>query len=527
MTSPVTTTPPGDATSARGESAARPRRARLPGLFRQPRAGSPFRRLRMRLIIINTLIAALVLIIVSFAIYTFEARVALDQVDSQLRTEAVGKAGNGLPDSAALIPGESEAPYEATSPNLFSVILGASGNVIEDDDQVATYGLPNIAAVRPVLSGAVSASTVTVEHGDIEFRLYTAPILEHGKIVGAVQSGMSLLAYLQHMRDLMSMLVILDVIIALLILISSVFLTDRALAPARAAFERQRQFAAGASHELRTPLAIVRSLAELVAGHQCAPASTLQVAQAEPSESAEIPRASAISGPLSDAGAPEKREGESQDEVTTDAHAIIEEVDYMTRLVSDLLLLARDERDERALDWRVVNMREIAREITIRIEPLAAAQNVRLVFAEDGRNETPALVWGDRDRLRELALILLENAVRYTPDGGEVHVGVSASHGWTPTSRPVRRGGVTLTVRDTGVGIAEADLPHVFEPFYRANSEAMRRASGARKGGAGLGLALAQWIVEAHGGSISVASAPGAGATFTVELPRETGRHSA
>ncbi len=200
----------------------------------------------------------------------------------------------------------------------------------------------------------------------------------------------------------------------------------------------------------------------------------------------------------------------------------------MTRLVSDLLLLARDERDERALDWRVVDMREVAREVTIRIEPLAAAANVRLVFAESGRSDTPATVWGDRDRLRELALILLENAVRYTPSGGEVHVAVSASHGWAPTSHhPARRGGVTLTVRDTGSGIAAADLPHVFEPFYRASSEAMWRASGGRKGGAGLGLALAQWIVEAHGGSIAVTSAPGAGATFTVDLPRESGRHTA
>ncbi len=519
MTSPVTTTPPNGATSAREVSAARPRPKQRCGFFHQPRGSNPFRQLRLRLVIANTLIAALVLVIVSIAIYAFEARVALDQVDSQLRTEAVGKAGNGLPESGALVPGESEAAYEATSPNLFSVIINASGSVIEDDDQVATYGLPNIAAARSVLSGAVSASVVTVKHGDIEFRLYTAPILEDGKIVGAVQSGMSLLAYEQHMRDLISMLVILDAIIALLILVSSVFLTDRALAPARAAFERQRQFAAGASHELRTPLAIVRSLAELVAGHQCAPSSAPQAAPLAPLGGAET---------LGDVSAPEESQGEGQDEVAADAHAIIEEVDYMTRLVSNLLLLARDERDERALDWRVVNIREIAREVSIRIEPLATAQNVRLVFAEDGRSDAPALVWGDRDRLRELALILLENAVRYTPSGGEVYIAVSASHGWAPSSRhPARRGGVTLTVRDTGVGIAEEDLPHVFEPFYRASSEAMRRASGAQKGGAGLGLALAQWIVEAHDGTISVASAPGAGATFTVDLPRETGRHSA
>ncbi len=348
----------------------------LRGLFRQPRVGGPFRRLRLRLVVSNTIIAALILVIISFAIYAFEARVALDQVDSQLKTEAMGKAQHGLPEGDALAPGEPEAAYQASSPNLFSVIIGPSGNVIEDDDQVAAYGLPNIAAARPVLSGAQRAATVTVTHGAFEFRLYTAPVLEDGKVVGAVQSGMSLVAYAQHMRDLVSMLVILDTIIALLILASSVFLTDRALAPARAAFERQRQFAGGASHELRTPLAIVRSLAELLAGHTCAPPPAARLTLPALAGSAEAGQPGAGANPLEAPSAPE----ESQDEVAADARAIIEEVDYMTRLVSDLLLLARDERDERALDWRVVDMRAVAREVAARVEPLAAAQNVRLVF---------------------------------------------------------------------------------------------------------------------------------------------------
>jgi two-component system sensor histidine kinase CiaH len=522
MASPAAKTPSGVTQMAEnGESLQAGQRR---GFFLQPRAGGPFRRLRLRLVITNTVVAALILTIVSFAIYTFEAHVALDQVDTQLRTEAIGKAGNGLPENEALVAGEPEAPYAATSPNLFSVILSDSGSVIEDDDQVATYGLPDITAARPVLSGAERASIVTIKHDTFEFRLYTAPIIEDGKVVGAVQSGMSLLAYEQHMRDLGVMLVLLGVIITLLILVSSFYLTDRALAPARAAFERQRQFAAGASHELRTPLAIVRSLAELLAGHRCATSRPALAAPLPPSIKTDVALSQDESiEALDGARAPE----ENQDEVATDAHAIIEEVDYMARLVSDLLLLARDERDERALDWRVVDMREVVREVAMRIEPLAAAQDVRLVFAGDRRNEAPAPIRGDRDRLRELTLILLENAVRYTPSGGAVQVSVTSSHGWVAGSRhPAWRGGVTLTVRDTGVGIAPEDLPHLFEPFYRASSESMRRASGVRKGGSGLGLALAQWIVEAHSGSITVISAPGAGATFTVHFPREAGRRS-
>jgi signal transduction histidine kinase len=146
-----------------------------------------------------------------------------------------------------------------------------------------------------------------------------------------------------------------------------------------------------------------------------------------------------------------------------------------------------------------------------------------------------ALVEGDPDRLRELALILIENAVRYTPRGGAVTVTVRTARG--AVIRGERRGHVTLTVRDSGVGIAPEDQPHIFEPFYRASSSAMRRASASGVGnvgemgnlsemdgasGSGLGLALAHWIVEAHGGQISLASAPGKGTTFTVELPLAT-----
>jgi signal transduction histidine kinase len=315
---------------------------------------------------------------------------------------------------------------------------------------------------------------------------------------------MSLDAYHQQLQDLSRGLVALDLFITLLMLGSSVYLTERALKPARIAFERQRQFAAGASHELRTPLALIRSLAELVADHRCAPA-----AEGQPSPTA----AASL---------------ESQESVTSDAEEIIHEVDYMTRLVTDLLLLARDERDRRAMNWVIVDVRRVIQGVVDKIEPLAAARGITLrsdlAGAAEGKANgyVPALVEGDPDRLRELALILLENAVRYTPRGGSVLVTLDVSRG--AVMRGERRGHVTLAVRDTGVGIAPEDQPHVFEPFYRATSSTLRRAStteagGAASAGSGLGLALAHWIVEAHRGEIRLTSQPGKGTTFTIELP--------
>ncbi|WP_049823060.1 sensor histidine kinase [Thermobaculum terrenum] len=121
----------------------------------------------------------------------------------------------------------------------------------------------------------------------------------------------------------------------------------------------------------------------------------------------------------------------------------------------------------------------------------------------------PTQVRGDPDALRQLLLILLDNALKYTAAGGRITVGLEA-------------GGdaAVLKVADTGIGIPPEHLPHIFERFYRVDPA----RSG---GGSGLGLAIARWLAEAHGGGIQVESAPGRGSTFTVRLPRGAGERSA
>jgi signal transduction histidine kinase len=115
----------------------------------------------------------------------------------------------------------------------------------------------------------------------------------------------------------------------------------------------------------------------------------------------------------------------------------------------------------------------------------------------------PVLVDGDPDQLRQLLLALLDNAVKYTPPGGRVTLGLRRADGIAE-----------VTVQDSGIGISEEDLPHVFERFYRAD-----RARRRDPGGTGLGLASARWIAEEHGGAVSLASEPGRGTTATVRLP--------
>jgi signal transduction histidine kinase len=117
-----------------------------------------------------------------------------------------------------------------------------------------------------------------------------------------------------------------------------------------------------------------------------------------------------------------------------------------------------------------------------------------------------AIVMGDRTRLRQLLLNLVTNAIKYTPRGGRVELSVSRRE----------QDEIGISVRDTGIGISAADLPHIFERFWRADRA---RSRASERGGFGLGLAISQWIVQAHGGTISVQSRLGRGTVFTVVLP--------
>lgn len=451
---------------------------------------SPFAVLRRRLVITNVVVVAVVLLALCTTFYAYEVRVTQAQVDQQLASEAMHEAARGLPE-LPMTADTIESPYVPGSPNLFAIFVAIPGRVVQDDDQVGRYGLPDWASMRVVLTGAQPNAASTVLRNGTSYRLYTVPVRAGTRIIGAVQAGTSLTVYSSHLQSLFAILGLLSVCVLLLTTILSVSLAERALTPARQAFTRQRQFAAAASHELRTPLAFIRSQAELIAG------------------------ADATRVPL--------------EEVTGDAREIVTEVDYLTRMTRDLLLLARDEHDTRALTLTAVDLRAILREAATTALPLAKERNVHLdvdlkdiTLGERKIGDTPR-VWGDSDRLRQLVLILLDNGISYTPPGGTVSLQVR-------TERRLRlsvhqAGSAVLTVRDTGIGIAQSELPRIFEPFYRASAphpqarDDRDNKSSNSDSGTGLGLALAQWIVHAHGGAITVHSTLGEGSAFTITLP--------
>lgn len=172
-----------------------------------------------------------------------------------------------------------------------------------------------------------------------------------------------------------------------------------------------------------------------------------------------------------------------------------DEAERMARLVADLLSLARAESGAR-LEFAPVELDAVLVESVRRQAPTAS--HLKMTVSVE-----PALVDGDRDRLADLVSILLDNATRYTPEGGSVHADLSTEDG-----------SAVVRISDSGVGLSEEDQQRAFERLYRGT-----RARGMRPSGTGLGLAIARWIVESHGGTIHVANRDGGGTVATVTLP--------
>ncbi|HVB59115.1 MAG TPA: heavy metal sensor histidine kinase [Candidatus Acidoferrales bacterium] len=226
-----------------------------------------------------------------------------------------------------------------------------------------------------------------------------------------------------------------------------------------AAFKRITKFTADASHELRTPVSVMRTSAEI----------TL-------------------------------RKPRSEEEYRETISQILYESERLSQLIEQLLVLARSDAGSAVLPMVRTDLTEPLRSACRQADRLARAKQLSL--CESLPNQ-PLWVRGDAPSLERLFLVLLDNAVKYTPDGGRIEVHLSREDGF-----------VIADIADTGIGVADEDLPHIFERFYRAD-----RARSRDSGGSGLGLAIGSWIAQAHGGEIRVQSKIAKGSSFQIRLP--------
>lgn len=283
----------------------------------------------------------------------------------------------------------------------------------------------------------------------------TQAVRMKGETLGYIAVGQDVTTYEELLQNVLILLIMLLTVSSIGIGILSYFLVKKSMAPIQTSYEQQRQFVANASHELRTPLAVLYSSAELFEA---------QMKQKE------------------------------TDYPTDTMDDMKNEANYMNDMLSSLLTLTRSDQNQIQLTISEVDLSKVLIQRTRRFAKTVQHLSFQLDIEED------LTIEADKILVEELLYILLKNAVTYTTEG-TVHV-----RAYKETSF------VKIEVADTGIGIAEEDLPHIFERFYRADK--IRNKSGT-----GLGLAIAKVITDLHGGQITVKSELGAETAFTVELP--------
>lgn len=402
------------------------------------------------------------------------------------------------PEEAAAILEDVNPQNVFSAPGLYVQVRDPKGAILASSVNLPRGDFPN---ARPLIAEVMSGHDTydSVQVGAERVRIHGVPIYWGNRIVGVVLVGQALHLLDQTFRAIEQLLVLTTAGIALFALAGGWWLTGRALGPVVAATRdaqritsnrrfdqrisvstahdelreltttfndllqrveaivvRQREFLADASHELRGPLTVIRGNLDL-----------LRLRMTDEERAQCVQEASA-------------------------------EVERMAELVSDLLFLAETDAEE-VVEREPIAFDRIVRSVWQRAVAMDGDRH-RIVLGETA----PTTVLGDSARLDQLTWNLVENALRYTPAGGEIILSIQ-DHGTV----------AKLVVADTGIGIDSSHLARIFERFFRVD-----RARSRSQGGSGLGLAIVKQVAEAHGGTVHVSSEPDQGSIFTVSLPR-------
>ncbi len=439
--------------------------------------------IRWRLTLWNTLALSVVLIGFSALVYGLLAQALYERVDRSLLAEL-----SELEKDDRMASQRDERLrhwiYEFKEhENIFCVVYDSSGKVHERTAELATNAIPAIpsisagervhANISPEIIGRQRMLASRVRLGDQEFIvLLLAPLEEIDRELGELLSALAMAVARTALAPVQQLDRLTQEITAERL--------DRRLTPANpgdelgrltqtinqmigrleGSFSEIRRFTADASHEIRTPLTAIRAETEV-----------------------------ALRQPL------------TVHEYQNLLGSILEECDRLSRLTDQLLTLAREDAGSSRAVHEVVDIAGIVQEVAETLRPVAESKGLRFHSETDG----PVRVSGDNLGLRQVFFNVLDNAIKYTPPGGDVRIDLSQ-----------RDGEVVMTIRDTGIGIAAEHLPHVFDRFYRVD-----KARSRAEGGTGLGLSIARSTVVAHGGRIELTSTPSQGTTCMIQLPAQ------
>lgn len=463
----------------------------------------PFRTIRFKLTLWYVILLGITVTAFSVFLYITLAKGLQESLDNKLRTTAeIIAASLRHP----LGPGPSLADVERIMREHFGLKpMGRFVQILDEAGRRSTnlrnVDIPvSIHTLERAAKGEAVFETVRLRDGS-RLRLVTVPILEGGRMLGIVQVGSPLEGIEEALNQLLLILLVAVPLVLVVASLGGSFLANKALRPVdeitrtaqrigsgdlsqrislegrlddeigrlvstfnemigrlESSFLQIKRFTADASHELKTPLTVLKGEIEV--------------------------------------GLKRQRRPEEYRRVLA---SCLEEVDRMSRIVDDLLTLARADMGALQLQKERVDLGEVAEDVWRSLGRMAEEKGLRFTFQRDGE----VAVWGDKDRLRQLLVNLVDNALKYTPPGGEVRLRVERDDTLA-----------LLTVQDTGEGIPPEDQERVFERFYRVD-----KARSRQRGGTGLGLSICKWIAEAHGGKISLESEVGKGSTFVVQLP--------
>lgn len=441
-----------------------------------------------------------VVLVVTFAVFSaiafYAMRRSIDTtVDEQLQDQVAGVkelVQRILPQGSAGLADELRENFEYRRGAEFSQVADSKGQWIYRSRLMKRYGVPFPQDASPRIS--------TIEIAGLPLRMLTADVRVNGETF-RVQVAAPMDDYEEALENFRWVLLVSSPLLLIVASLGGYWMSRRALTPVdeitraaqsigshnlstrlavpktrdelqrlsetlngmleriEGAFKRITQFTADASHELRTPVALMRTTAEI---------------------SLRKPRADS-----------EYREALGQ---------ILKELEKTSSLIEQLMLLARADSGFETLQFARFDLANSFRAACKQAQTLAEAKQIS--FSEQVA-ATPLTVEGDAQALQRMFLILMDNAAKYTPSGGQVAVALTGKNGLA-----------VAEIRDNGVGIGEADLPHIFERFYRADKDRSHE-----EGGAGLGLSIGRWIAETHSGTIEVESALGKGSVFRVRLP--------
>jgi signal transduction histidine kinase len=355
--------------------------------------------------------------------------------------------GSGSPED------EGEGEIEGELSPIFVVPLDSNGRNTANSQNAPVTKIIDVAASSAAMKNGADLRTITLSN-DTHARLLTYRTGINSPAV--LQVGRQLSDQDRVLDQYLTGLLILGFIASLILALVSWWLAGRSLSPAQKAWDQQQSFVSNASHELRTPLTLIRATADFGL-------------RAHPSR--------------------------EQEDILQD---IVNEADYMNHLVDDLLLLSRLDAHRLQLVKEIIPISDLFADTIRQMEKLAQDKDITLTM-----DPAKGTILGDRARVRQILLILVDNALRFTPPGGVIRFSTQPSGKF-----------VEIVVADNGSGIAPEHLPHLFERFYQVRTNA---TDDSRSNG--LGLSIAKALIEAQNGTIRIESASGKGTRVHLLLP--------